>query len=237
MNNINFDIEENKFCALIGPSGGGKSTIARLIARFWDVSGGEITIGGINIRDIPLKQLSKNISFVTQDNFLFDCPLMENIRMGNPEATDEDVMAAAKLARCHDFIEALENGYNTTAGEAGNRLSGGEKQRITIARAILKNAPIVILDEATTYTDPENEWEIQKSVAALAKDKTLVVIAHRLSTVKDADKIILIENGNVNTAGTHDGLLETSSLYQDMWEAHISAKNWSPKLREGEARV
>ena len=229
LKNIDLMLPENNFCALVGPSGSGKSTIARMIARFWDVSSGDITIGGINLRDIPLKQLAKTISFVTQDNFLFDCTIMENIRMGNPKASDEDVIQAAKKARCNDFISALENGYNTTAGEAGNRLSGGEKQRISIARAILKNAPIVILDEATTYTDPENEWEIQKSISALAKDKTLVVIAHRLSTITHADKIILIDKGEIKAMNTHDRLLEESEMYHNMWRAHIDSKSWVPK--------
>ena len=229
LKNIDLILPEKSFCALVGPSGSGKSTMARLIARFWDVSSGDITIGGISLRDIPLKQLAKTISFVTQDNFLFDCSIMENIRMGDPCASDGDVMQAAKKARCHDFINALEKGYDTTAGEAGNRLSGGEKQRISIARAILKNAPIVILDEATTYTDPENEWEIQKSISALAKDKTLVVIAHRLSTITRADKIIVIDRGEIKAMNTHERLLEESGIYRGMWQAHIGSKSWVSK--------
>ena len=235
LKNINLKMDQDTFCALVGPSGSGKSTMARLIARFWDVSSGDITIGGTSLRNIPLKQLAQTISFVTQDNFLFDCSLLENIRMGNPKASDEAVIQAAKKARCHDFISALENGYNTTAGEAGNRLSGGEKQRISIARAILKNAPIVIFDEATTYTDPENEWEIQKSISALAKGKTLVVIAHRLSTITHADKIILIDKGEIKAMNSHERLLEESEVYHSMWQAHIDSKSWTPK--RGEAYV
>ena len=229
LKNINLKLSQNTFCALVGPSGSGKSTMAKLIARFWDVSSGDITIGGISLRDIPLKQLAQTVSFVTQDNFLFDCSLLENIRMGNPKASDEAVIQAAKEARCHDFISALENGYDTTAGEAGNRLSGGEKQRISIARAILKDAPIVILDEATAYTDPENEWEIQKSLSALAKGKTLVVIAHRLSTITHADKIILIDKGEITAMDRHERLLEESKVYHSMWQAHIDSKSWTPK--------
>lgn len=218
---IDLELEEGKFSALIGPSGSGKSTVAKLIARFWDVNDGKIQIGGVNIKDIPLKQLSGIVSFVTQDNFLFDCSLMDNIRMGNPEATNAEVIKAAQGARCHDFIMKLEKGYETGAGEAGNKLSGGEKQRITVARAMLKNAPIVILDEATTYTDPENEYEIQKSVSELSKGKTLIVIAHRLSTIKNADKIIIIDNGKIQGLGNHDYLMVNSPKYINMWEAHM----------------
>lgn len=219
---IDLEMKEGEFTALIGPSGSGKSTTAKLIARFWDVSKGEIKIGGTNIKSIPLKQLSDIVSFVTQDNFLFDCSLMDNIRMGNPNATDEEVVRVAKAARCHDFISKLDKGYETEAGEAGNKLSGGEKQRITVARAMLKNAPIVILDEATTYTDPENEYEIQKSVSELAKDKTLIVIAHRLSTIKNADKIVIIDGGKIKEEGTHRSLSNSCEIYRDMWDAHIS---------------
>lgn len=232
LKNVSLNIDDSCFTALVGPSGSGKSTMAKLIARFWDVTDGKVNIGGVDIRKIPLKQLSKCISFVSQDNFLFDCTLLENIRMGNPEASDIQVFEAAKAARCHDFITELEKGYQTTAGEAGNRLSGGEKQRICIARAILKNAPIVILDEATTYTDPENEREIQKSVSSLTKGKTLIVIAHRLSTIKDADKIILIDNGEVQDMDTHDNLLGKSELYKNMWNAHINSKSWTEARRE-----
>jgi ATP-binding cassette subfamily B protein len=227
LSDLDLEIKEGDFTALVGPSGGGKSTIARMIARFWDVSSGSITIGGINIKEIPLPQLMKVTSYVTQDNFLFDCSLKENIRMGNPAASDEEVYKAARAAGCDNFILKLDNGYDTTAGEAGRKLSGGEKQRITIARAMVKNAPIVILDEATAFTDPENEEKIQKSISALTEGKTLLVIAHRLSTVKNADRIILINRGKVIQSGTHEVLLEESDLYSSMWQAHIHAKSWS----------
>lgn len=227
LHHIALKIPEGTFAALVGPSGGGKSTVARLTARFWDAGGGEISIGGANIKKLPLSQLADTVSFVTQDNFLFNCSLMENIRLGNPKASDEEVIAAASAACCDEFIRALDHGYNTTAGEAGGRLSGGEKQRIAIARAILKNAPIVILDEATAFTDPENEDKIQKSLSALTKGKTLLVIAHRLSTIKNADQIIVMDKGYLVQTGTHDGLLQTCGLYRDMWEAHIGAKKWA----------
>lgn len=227
LHGVGLKLPQGSFSALVGPSGGGKTTVARLIARFWDVTGGGISIGGRDIRDIPLPQLSELISYVTQDNFLFNCSLKENIRLGNPKATDEEVYAVARAAQCDEFIHRLEKGYNTPAGEAGKRLSGGEKQRIAIARAILKNAPIVILDEATAFTDPENEERIQKSIAALTRGKTLLVIAHRLSTVKNADQIIVLEKGRIVQTGTQAQLLEGCPLYRDMWQAHIGAKAWS----------
>lgn len=227
LKNFNLYIPEGKFYALVGPSGSGKSTVGRLINRFWDVTGGKIKIGDVNIRDIPLCQLASKISYVTQDNFLFNCSIKENIKLGNPNATDKEVYKAAKLAMCDEFIKKLDKGYDTEAGDAGRGLSGGEKQRIAIARAILKDAPIVILDEATAFTDPENEEEIQKSIAYLTKGKTLIVIAHRLSTVKDADKIIVLKEGKIESSGTHESLLQSSNLYKEMWLAHIGAKNWS----------
>ena len=227
LHGINLNLEEGSFTALVGPSGGGKSTVAKLIARFWDVSSGSIKIGGVDIKNMPLKQLSSCVSFVTQDNFLFNCSILENIRLGNPNATDEEVKKVAKAACCEEFIEKLPNGYNTTAGEAGKRLSGGEKQRIAIARMMLKNAPIVILDEATAFTDPENEDKIQRSIAALTKGKTLLVIAHRLSTIKNADNIVVLENGTIVASGKQEELLNSCQLYKNMWLSHIGAKNWA----------
>ncbi len=236
LHGVNLNLPQGSFTALVGPSGGGKSTVAKLIARFWDVTSGQISIGGVNIKDMPLEQLSEYVSFVTQDNFLFRCSLLENIRLGNPNATDEEVKAAAKAAQCEEFIEKLPQGYDTPAGEAGKRLSGGEKQRIAIARMMLKNASIVILDEATAFTDPENEDKIQRSIAALTKGKTLLVIAHRLSTIKSADNIVVLKNGEVAAQGKQDELLETCPLYKDMWLAHIGAKKWAVSSSESSAK-
>lgn len=227
LHDVNLELPEESFTALVGPSGGGKSTIARLIARFWDVTGGSITIGGKNVKELSIRQLSELVSFVTQDNFLFNCSLKENIRLGNPNATDEEVYTAAKAACCDEFIVRLDKGYDTPAGDAGKRLSGGEKQRIAIARAILKNAPIVILDEATAFTDPQNEDKIQKSIMALSKGKTLLVIAHRLSTIQNADQIVVLKKGRIVDCGKQEELLKRCPLYADMWKAHIGAKNWS----------
>ena len=229
---VSLKMPEGSFTALVGPSGGGKSTVARLIARFWDVTGGSITIGGKNIKELSIRQLSEMVSFVTQDNFLFNCSLKENIRLGNPNATDEEVYAAARAACCDEFIAHLDKGYDTPAGDAGKRLSGGEKQRIAIARAILKNAPIVILDEATAFTDPQNEDKIQKSIMALSKGKTLLVIAHRLSTIQNADQIVVLKKGQIVDLGKQEELLNRCPLYADMWKAHIGAKNWSVSKKE-----
>lgn len=227
LHGVDLKLPEGSFTTLVGPSGGGKSTVAKLISRFWDVTSGEITLGGVNIRNMPLAQLSGYVSFVTQDNYLFRCSLLENIRLGNPTATDEQVKEAARAAQCEEFIAKLTQGYDTPAGEAGKRLSGGEKQRIAIARMMLKNAPIVILDEATAFTDPENEDKIQRSIAELTKGKTLLVIAHRLSTIKNADNIVVLKNGKIEAEGTQQHLLEKCPLYRDMWQAHIGAKNWA----------
>ncbi|MCR4776754.1 MAG: ABC transporter ATP-binding protein/permease [Saccharofermentans sp.] len=227
LHGIDLTIPEGSFTALVGPSGGGKSTVAKLIARFWDVSSGSIKIGGMDIKDMKVEQLANIVSFVTQDNFLFSRSLMENIRLGKPGATDEEVKAAAKAACCDEFIQKLPDGYNTSAGEAGKRLSGGERQRIAIARMMLKNAPIVILDEATAFTDPENETKLQESIANLTKGKTLLVIAHRLSTIKNADRIVVLNDGKIEDMGTQEQLMERSALYNRMWQAHIGARNWA----------
>ena len=211
--------------ALVGPSGSGKSTIAKLIAGFWDVQQGAVTLGGVNLNDIPLTQLYSQVAFVSQDNYLFDDTVRENIRMGRPGATDAQVEAAAAAAGCDGFIRALEHGYDTAVGGGGAHLSGGERQRIAIARAMLKDAPVVILDEATAYIDPENEALVQQAVAKLVRGKTVVVIAHRLSTITSADKIFVIQSGRVAAAGTHEQLLHSSALYAGMWQAHIGAKD------------
>ncbi len=225
LHGVNLSIPAGTVTAFVGPSGGGKSTIAKLIASFWDVTTGSITIGGVNLNNIPQSQLMELIAYVAQDNYLFDQSILDNIRLGNPKATDEQVIEAAKASGCHEFILGLENGYHTIAGGAGGHLSGGERQRITIARAMLKNAPIIILDEATAYTDPENEAVIQKAVARLVEGKTLIVIAHRLSTITDSDQIAVIKSGQVAGAGTHEELLQSNPLYSELWQAHISSKD------------
>ena len=235
LHGIDLKLPEGGFCALVGPSGGGKSTVAKLIARFWDVTSGEITIGDVNIKAMPLAQLSEYVSFVTQDNFLFSCSILENIRLGNPNATDNEVKAAARAAQCEEFIAKLPQGYDTPAGEAGKRLSGGEKQRIAIARMMLKGAPIVILDEATAFTDPENEDKIQQSIAELTRGKTLLVIAHRLSTIRNADNIVVLKDGAIVAEGTQEQLLDSCPLYRDMWQAHIGAKSWAVSTAGKEA--
>ncbi len=204
LHGISMTIHKGEFIALVGPSGSGKSTIARLIASLWDTDSGRITLGGTDIKDIPLDDYNDRIAFVSQDNFLFDLSVRENIRLGRQNATDKEVEEAAIKCGCHDFIMGLENGYDTIVGTSGGHLSGGERQRIAIARAMLKNADIIILDEATAYTDPENEAIIQRSVASLVKGKTLIVIAHRLSTVKNADRLYVIKDGVIEEQGTHD---------------------------------
>jgi ATP-binding cassette subfamily B protein len=225
LRNINLCIKENSVTALVGPSGAGKTTIAQLIPRFWDISEGEILIGGINVKDIPFEELMKKVSLVFQDVFLFNDTIFENIRMGIGKGYD-DIKKAAEIAQANDFIESLPEGYHTVFGTGGAHLSGGEQQRISVARAILKNTPIVILDEATAFADPENESKIQKAFSELMCDKTVVVIAHRLSTIKNADQILVIDEGRVQDCGTHHELLERGGLYKNMWEAHISAQDW-----------
>ena len=225
LHGISMTIHSGEFIALVGPSGSGKSTVARLIASLWDTDSGSISLGGVDIRDIPLNDYNKKIAYVSQDNFLFDLSVRENIRLGDQSATDKEVEEAARKCGCHDFIMGLEKGYDTVVGTSGGHLSGGERQRIAIARAMLKNADIIILDEATAYTDPENEALIQRSVASLVKGKTLIVIAHRLSTVKNADRLYVISDGNIEEQGTHDELLANNGLYSSMWTAHISVKD------------
>lgn len=218
LHGISFQTKPGTMTAIVGPSGSGKSTIAKLMAGFWDVASGSVRFGGQDIRQIPFEQLMGEISYVAQDNFLFDKSIRENIRMGNPAATDEEVEAAAKAANCHDFIMQLEQGYDTLAGDAGDRLSGGERQRITIARAMLKPASVVILDEATAYADPENEALIQQAISKLVAGKTLIVVAHRLNTIRNADQILVVANGNIAARGTQEELLRECPIYQKMWQ-------------------
>ena len=211
--------------ALVGPSGSGKSTIAKLIAGFWDVNGGSVAIGGADIRRLSPAHYSRLVAYVSQDNFLFDTTVRENIRMGRPDATDAEVEQAARDCGCYDFIMGLENGFDTAVGSGGGRLSGGERQRVAIARAMLKNAPIVILDEATAYADPESEALIQQSVARLVRGKTLIVIAHRLSTIADADQIAVVNEGRIEAVGTQAELLLNCPLYRALWDAHIASRD------------
>ena len=225
LHGVSLTFREGTVNALVGPSGSGKSTIAKLIASFWDVGSGEILVGGTDIRKISAEHYHKLVAYVSQDNFLFDTTVRENIRMGRPNATDLEVEQAARDCGCYDFILGLENGFDTLVGSAGGHLSGGERQRISIARAMLKNAPIVILDEATAYTDPENEALIQQCIAKLVRGKTLIVIAHRLSTIADADQIAVVNNGTIEAAGTQAELLKTCPLYASMWNAHISSRD------------
>jgi ATP-binding cassette subfamily B protein IrtA len=216
LDGVNLNIAPGTMVALVGPSGSGKSTIAKLIASQWDVTGGSVSLGGVDVRDMPLSQVAENIAYVAQDSYLFDDTVMNNIRMGNPGAADNEVVACAKASGCNEFIEELEHGYQTIVGGSGGHLSGGERQRIAIARAMMKDAPIVILDEATAYTDPENEAVIQDAVARLAQGKTLVVIAHRLSTITHADAIAVVQGGRVVACDTHERLLGSCSLYAQM---------------------
>lgn len=223
LHDINFKTEPGQITAIVGPSGSGKSTVAKLMAGFWDVRSGYISFGGTDVRDIPFEQLMEHVSYVAQDTFLFDRTIADNIRMGMPDATDEEVETAARAAGAHEFISRLPQGYRTPAGEAGARLSGGERQRITIARAILKDASIVILDEATAYADPENEALVERALSKLVAGKTLVTIAHRLSTITGADQILVMDGGRIVARGRHGELLKTCPLYARMWKEHMSS--------------
>ena len=226
LKDISFCAEQGQITALVGPSGSGKSTIAQLIPRFWDVGAGQIKIGGVDIRDMKTEDLMASMSFVFQDSFLFSDTLYNNIAVGKPGATKEEVYAAAKAAQCHEFIERLPQGYDTLIGEGGVYLSGGEEQRVSVARAILKNAPILILDEATAYADPENERQMQLALQELIKSKTVLIIAHRLITIKNASKIEVIKGGQVESAGTHEFLLQNSKTYSAMWKAYTVSSDW-----------
>lgn len=220
LHNISFETNPGEVTALVGPSGGGKSTIAKLLAGFWDQSSGKISIGNVDTKNISFKQLAEEISFVSQDNFLFDVSIRDNIRLGKPNASENEIIAAAKAAHCHDFIMALPKGYDTKAGEAGGAMSGGERQRITLARAILKPASTIILDEATAYADPENEALIQEAISNLVKGKNLVMIAHRLNTIKQAHQIILIDKGQILAKGKHEELMK-EPLYASLWKQYL----------------
>lgn len=231
LNQVNFKANEGCITALVGPSGAGKSTIAQLIPRFWDVQAGEILIGGVNIKQIPIEELMKITSFVFQEVFMFNDTIYENIRMGKQEAAEEEIINAAKAAQAHQFIMDLPEGYHTVIGAGGTHLSGGEKQRISVARAILKDTPIIVLDEATTFTDIENEVKMQNAISNLLKNKTVIIIAHRLSTIRRADQILLINKGKIIERGKHEALVKNDGLYKKMWDAHISAKEWELEIK------
>ena len=230
---MSFISKANTVTALVGPSGGGKSTVAHLIPRFFDVSSGSIKIGGVDIKEMNSNYLMDHVSFVFQDVFLFNQSIKENIKMGNKSASDKDVYQASKAALCHDFIEQLPNGYDTVIGENGNYLSGGELQRVAIARAIIKNAPIIVLDEATAFADPENEYMIQQALSSLLKNKTVIMIAHRLYTIKNASNIVVIKDGIVDEQGTHEQLLQNNHTYYQMWQTHTQSKGWTMTNKGG----
>ena len=222
---LNFTAKEGELTAIVGSSGSGKSTIAKLLAGFWNIESGHITIGGADIGSMSLERNMQLVTYVSQENFLFNKSIRENLRMAKENATDEEIEIACKKASIHDFIKSLPNGYDTNAGNAGSKFSGGERQRLTIARALLKDSPIVVLDEATAYSDPENEAIIQQSIDNLVKNKTVIMIAHRLSTIVNADKIIVLDKGKIAAEGTHTELLQDSPLYQKMWQSHISGRD------------
>ncbi|ROR23947.1 ATP-binding cassette subfamily B protein [Mobilisporobacter senegalensis] len=237
LSSVSFRAEENQITAIVGPSGGGKSTIAHLIPRFFDVTEGAIWIGGVDVRHMKSEYLMEKVSFVFQDVFLFKQSIMDNIRLGNQSATDEQVIAAAKAAQCHEFIEKLPEKYHTVIGTKGVHLSGGEQQRIAIARAIVKNAPIVLLDEATAFSDPENEHLIQQAFKKLMQGKTVIMIAHRLSTIRSANKIVVLDKGRLIEQGTHDELLLKHGKYSDMWNMYTKTLDWKMDRKGGKAHV
>lgn len=232
MKDVSLCFREGQKTALVGPSGAGKTTVANLMARFWDRNRGRITLGGVDYKDIPLKQLMEHINYVTQEPFLFNMSLRKNILVGKPDATDEEIVAAAKAAQCHECILQLEKGYDTIAGDGGAKLSGGQRQRVVIARAMIRNAPVLILDEAMAFADMENQQKLQASLGALCRDKTLILIAHRLSTVVDCDQIVVMNDGRVEAAGTHESLLTSSFLYRQMWDIYSETERWSAGCHE-----
>lgn len=231
---VSFKLKQNTLTAIVGESGSGKSTLAKLLVHFWDIKKGEITLDGYNINEFSVTNLMKEISYVSQDNFLFNTSIIENIKIGNPTATDEEVISAAKSAQCHDFILEMEKGYHTLVGDSGDKLSGGQKQRIAIARAILKNSPIIVMDEATAFTDPENEDKIQEALSKLIVGKTVLVIAHRLSTIVDADNIIVMDSGKIVGQGTHKELLKESDKYKVLWNSYLKSMDWNIQVEECE---
>ncbi|MBQ5384568.1 MAG: ATP-binding cassette domain-containing protein, partial [Treponema sp.] len=226
LHGINLKLKQGTTTALIGESGSGKSTLAKLLVHFYDLDSGSISIGGQNITDMSIESLNNQISYVAQEQFLFNTTLYENILIGRPDATREEVLDAARRAQCDEFLSRFPKGIDTNAGDSGKQLSGGERQRISLARAILKNAPVIVLDEATAFMDPENEEKMNAAISEIVKDKTVIVIAHRLSSIKNADKICVLKKGNVIAEGTHEELIKNCEEYQKLWNASTAAANW-----------
>ena len=226
INNISFKVQPGETIALVGPSGGGKTTAAGLIARFWDVSDGEIKVGGVNVKNIKKSELTETVSYVFQDSRLLKTSILENVRLSKPNASRTEVENALHKAQCDDIIAKLPDGIDTVIGTKGVYLSGGEQQRIAIARVMLKNSPIIILDEATAFADPENEALVQRAFEELSKDKTVIMIAHRLTTVRNADRIFVLKDGKIQESGTHDKLAEADGLYSKMWQDYQTSVNW-----------
>ncbi len=226
---MNLSFKQGTTTALVGESGSGKSTLAKLLVHYYDINGGTISIGGQDITDMSLKALNDRVAFVSQEQFLFNTSLYENILIGKPDATREEVLDAAERAQCNEFLARFPEGLDTQAGDGGKQLSGGERQRISLARAILKNAPIIVLDEATAFMDPENEEKMNKALDEIIKDKTVLVIAHRLSTIRNAHKICVMKEGECIAADTHEKLLESCPEYKKLWDASVSASTWKIK--------
>jgi ATP-binding cassette subfamily B protein len=235
LHGVSLHVSEGSLIALVGESGSGKSTLAKLLVHFYDVSGGAVKLGGQDIREMSIEALNDEISFVAQEQFLFNISLLENIRLGKPEASDEEVLSAADKAQCGEFLDRLEKGIHTLAGDGGKQLSGGERQRISLARAILKNAPVIVLDEATAFMDPENEEKMNDAITELIENKTVIVIAHRLRSIMNADVIAVLDGGNLAAAGTHAELLASCAAYQRLWSAHERSIAWAVNT-EGDER-
>ena len=227
LHGVSLTVPEGSLTALVGESGSGKSTLAKLLVHYYDVTGGAIRLGGQDLRDMSLQALNDQISYVSQEQFLFNTSLLENIRAGRLTATDEEVMEAARKAQCMEFLDRLPEGIHTMAGDGGKQLSGGERQRICLARAILKDAPVIVLDEATAFMDPDNEQYIQEAISELCRGKTLLVIAHRLHTIRDADQILVIRDGRIAQRGTHDRLMEEGGPYRDLVSAREQSQGWN----------
>jgi ATP-binding cassette subfamily B protein len=233
LHDVSFNAPEGSIIALVGESGSGKSTLAKLLVHFYDVDEGAVKLGGQDLREMSIEALNDEISFVAQEQFLFNISLLENIRLGKLDASDEEVLAAAEKAQCSDFLARLKNGIHTLAGDGGKQLSGGERQRISLARAILKDAPVIVLDEATAFMDPENEEKMNDAIAELIEDKTVVIIAHRLRSIVNADLIAVLEDGNLAAAGTHEELLKDCAAYQRLWNAHERSAAWAVNVEGG----